>query len=223
MSSSSTFFCSGNNPTSISFWEWLESLKIIHFKACLSSLPWDDNSTDSFECFAFCMCVRDVGTWYVYVCFQVWGSHVSAGACGDFRLMLDFSWIVSYHMWCGRVSGWTQSVSFWFVWLASLLLSPLSLPPGSWDYMWLPYVLGFFCGCWGSKLGSPHLYGKHFTAWATSLALHWQSWHYPLCLPGEPCFSNNPCPMPFLCCPYLMFPVSQSADTLSSKSYKTFF
>lgn len=140
------FLCSSNNPTSISFWEWLESLKIIHLKACLTSLPWDDNSADSFECFAFCEECGDLICICVYVCFQAWGSHVSAGACGDFRLMLDFSWIVSYLIWCGRVSGWTQSVSFWFVWLASLFLSPLSLPPRSWDYMWLPHALSFFVG-----------------------------------------------------------------------------
>lgn len=213
LSSPSTFFAQLSITTSISFWDWLDSLKLIHLKACLTSLPWDDNSTDSFECLAFCV-------WGVCV-FRYGGSHVSAGACGDFRLMLAFSWIVSYLIWYGRVSGWAQNVPFWFVWLVSLLLSPPSLPPKSWDDMWLPQAL--FCGCWSSKLGSPHLYGKHFTAWAISLAFHWQSWCYPLRLPGKPCFSNNPCPMPFLCCPYLMFPYPPSTDTLSSKSHKTFF
>lgn len=148
LSSPSTFFTQLSITTSISFWDWLDSLKLIHLKACLTSLPWDDNSTDSFECLAFCV-------WGMCV-FRYGGSHVSAGACGDFRLMLAFSWIVSYLIWCGRVSGWAQNVPFWFVWLVSLLLSPLSLPPKSWDDMWLPQAL-FFVGVGAPNLG-PHTY-----------------------------------------------------------------
>lgn len=31
----------------------------------------------------------------------------------------------------------------------------------------------------GPKLRSSYLWGKHFTAWAASLALHWQAWLHP--------------------------------------------
>lgn len=106
LSSPSTFFAQLTITTSISFWEWLESLKFIHLKACLTSLPWDDNSTDSFEHFAFCMCVRDVWTCF-YKCFQVWGL-TCIGRC-MWRLEVNVGFfldrVLPYTVWQGLRSN----------------------------------------------------------------------------------------------------------------------